>query len=107
MTGDLNLIFSALSDSTRRRILAMLLEEDLTVSQIARPFETSVAAVSKHLQTLAKADLVVRSRRGRTVLCSLNPDALRAAFVWMEGFGQFEDADFETVESFLSAIPEE
>lgn len=102
MNEKLDLVFAALSDPTRRRILSMLLEGDLAVTEIARPFEMSVAAVSKHLRTLVRAGLVLQQKRGREVRCSIEPAALRDAFVWMESFGQFESSDLETIETYLA-----
>ena len=98
----LDQIFSALADPTRRRILSMLLEDDMAVTDVAAPFAMSLAAISKHLQTLAEAGLISREKRGRVIWCKLEPDALRAASVWMQGFGQFEPVDLDDFERFLA-----
>ena len=103
MSGNLDLVFSALADPTRRRILALLLEDDMAVSDVAEPFPVSLAAVSKHLAVLTRAGLVLQERRGRVVWCKLDPDALKSAAVWMQGFGQFEPVDLDTYERFLEA----
>ena len=58
MDKDLNLIFQALGDGTRREILMMLLEDDMAVTDVAEPFEISLAAISKHLIILSKAGLI-------------------------------------------------
>jgi DNA-binding transcriptional ArsR family regulator len=60
-----------------------------------------LAAISKHLAVLADAGLISRERRGRVIWCKLEPDALRAASVWMQGFGQFEPVDLDAFEKFL------
>jgi len=102
-TPDLDQLFAALADPTRRAILTMLLEDDMTVSDVAAPFAMSLAAISKHLAILADAGLVSRERRGRLHWCKLEPAALRAATIWMQGFGQFEPLDLDDFERFLQA----
>ena len=102
MTDRLDTVFSALADPTRRAILAMLLEDDMAVTDVAEPFKVSLAAISKHLAVLAEAGLISRERRGRVIWCKLEPDALRAASVWMQGFGQFEPLDLDAFERFLA-----
>jgi DNA-binding transcriptional ArsR family regulator len=94
---------AALADPTRRAILAMLLEDDMAVTDVADPFDISLAAISKHLGILAEAGLISREKRGRVIWCKLEPDALRAASVWMQGFGQFEPVDLDAFEKFLEA----
>jgi DNA-binding transcriptional ArsR family regulator len=101
MAPSLDTTFAALADPTRRAILAMLLEDDMAVTDVAEPFQISLAAISKHLAVLADAGLISRERRGRVIWCKLEPDALRAASVWMQGFGQFEPVDLDAFEKFL------
>jgi DNA-binding transcriptional ArsR family regulator len=101
MAPSLDTTFAALADPTRRAILAMLLEDDMAVTDVADPFDISLAAISKHLGILAEAGLISREKRGRVIWCKLEPDALRAAFVWMQGFGQFEPVDLDAFEKFL------
>lgn len=97
----LDLAFAALGDPTRRRILMMLLEDDMAVTDIAEPFEMSLTAVSKHLGILAGAGLIVQEKRGRVKWCKLVPEAMRDAAVWMESFGQFEAVNLDGLERFL------
>ncbi len=101
MTQDLDTVFAALADPTRRAILVMLLEDDMAVTDVAEPFEMSLAAVSKHLAILTRARLISQEKRGRVKWCKLEPDALRDASVWMQGFGQFEAVDMDAFERFL------
>jgi len=101
MADRLDIIFAALADPTRRRILAMLLEDDMAVTDVAEPFEMSLAAVSKHLGLLSRAGLISQEKRGRVKWCKLEPDALRDASVWMQGFGQFEPINLDAFERFL------
>jgi DNA-binding transcriptional ArsR family regulator len=107
MTRELDQVFAALSDPTRREILTMLLEDDMAVTDVAHPFEMSLAAISKHLGVLTAAGLISQEKRGRVKWCKLEPDALRAASVWMQGFGQFEPVHLEAFERFLAQeLPE-
>ena len=101
MADRLDIIFAALADPTRRRILAMLLEDDMAVTDVAEPFEMSLAAVSKHLGLLGRSGLISQEKRGRVKWCKLEPDALRDASVWMQGFGQIEPVNLDAFERFL------
>jgi len=101
MTQDLDTIFSALADPTRRRILAMLLEDDMAVTDVAEPFDVSLAAISKHLGILTRAGLISQEKRGRITWCKLEPKGLYDASVWMQGFGQFEPVNLDDFEQFL------
>ncbi len=102
MTRNLDVVFAALADPTRRRILSMLLEDDMAVTDVADPFEMSLAAISKHLAVLTGAGLISQEKRGRLKWCKLEPDALRDASVWMQGFGQFEAINLDAFERFLA-----
>lgn len=104
MTGSLDLTFAALADPTRRAILSMLLEDDMAVTDVAEPFEMSLTAISKHLAILGRAGLISQERRGRVVWCKLEPGGMRAASVWMQGFGQFEPVDLDAFEAFLASM---
>ncbi|MEB8387544.1 metalloregulator ArsR/SmtB family transcription factor [Rhodobacteraceae bacterium KMM 6894] len=107
MAPTLDLVFAALADPTRRAILSMLLEDDMAVTDVAAPFEISLTAISKHLNILGRAGLISQERRGRVKWCKLEPDALKSASVWMQGFGQFEPIHLDAFERFLKAeLPE-
>jgi DNA-binding transcriptional ArsR family regulator len=103
MTATIDQVFAALADPTRRAILNMLLEDDMAVTDVAEPFEMSLAAISKHLNVLTNAGLISQEKRGRVKWCKLEPDAMRAASVWMQGFGQFEPVHLDAFERFLAA----
>ena len=103
MSLALDQVFAALADPTRREILAMLLEDDMAVTDVAEPFEMSLAAISKHLVVLTQAGLISQEKRGRVKWCKLEPDAMREASVWMQGFGQFEPVNLDAFERFLEA----
>lgn len=102
MSKELDTTFAALSDPTRRAILSMLLEDDMAVTDVAAPFEISLAAISKHLIVLTSAGLISQEKRGRVKWCKLEPDALREASVWMQGFGQMGGVDLDAFERFLA-----
>lgn len=102
MTAHLDTVFSALADPTRRAILAMLLEDDMAVTDVAEPFEMSLAAISKHLVVLTTAGLISQEKRGRVKWCKLEPDALCEASIWMQSFGQFEAVNLDAFERFLA-----
>lgn len=102
MINTLDQVFAALADPTRRAILAMLLEDDMAVTDVAEPFAMSLAGISKHLQILAEAGLIAQEKRGRVKWCKLEPDALRGASVWMQGFGVFDPIDLDDFERFLA-----
>lgn len=101
MTDRLDAVFAALADPTRRAILAMLLEDDMAVTDVAEPFAMSLAAISKHLAVLSDAGLISREKRGRVIWCKLEPEAMREASVWMRAFGQVDPLDLDAFERFL------
>lgn len=108
MATILDTTFAALADPTRRAILAMLLEDDMAVTDVAEPFDVSLAAISKHLMVLSTAGLISQEKRGRVKWCKLEPDAMRAASVWMQSFGQFEPVNLDAFERFLQhELPEQ
>ncbi|HSG66455.1 MAG TPA: metalloregulator ArsR/SmtB family transcription factor [Gammaproteobacteria bacterium] len=85
----LDRVFAALSDRTRRTIVHLLAERERTVTEIAAPFDMSLAAVSKHLAVLERAGLVRRRRDGRTHYCSLRPESLTDALDWISIYRRF------------------
>lgn len=101
---DLDRIFAALADGTRRHLLGQLLEGERTVGDLAKPLPMTLAAVSKHLQILMRAGLVSQLRHGRERACRLEPDGLAAALVWMQGFGSFDAHDMDALERMLGDL---
>lgn len=79
----------------------------MAVTDVAEPFEMSLAAISKHLGVLTSAGLISQEKRGRVKWCKLEPDALREASVWMQGFGLMESVDLDAFERFLETQIEE
>lgn len=74
----------------------------MAVTDIAAPFSMSLAAISKHLTTLANAGLITRERRGRVIWCKLEPTSLYEASLWMQSFGQLEPIDLDALEHLLA-----
>ena len=89
-TPDLDRIFAALVDPTRRAILARLEQEDsLAISALAQPFAIQLPTVMKHLDVLREAGLITRSKHGRTVDVRLSPAPLREAMHWLARYERF------------------
>ena len=103
---DLNRVFHALGDPTRRAILNRLVEGEATVSQISRPFDLSFAAISKHLGVLERAGLVTRETRGRERVSRINPAALADARAWLEFHELFWTERLEALEALVGTTPD-
>lgn len=103
MSNPIDLVFAALADPTRREILTMLLEDDMAVTDVAEPFEISLAAISKHLHILTRAGLIAQEKRGRVKWCKLQMSAMKDTSIWMESFGQFESVNLDAFEQFLES----
>src|SRR5690349_17953650 len=88
-TPQMNSVFHALGDATRRRMLSDLARGERTVSELAEPFAMSLAAASKHIKVLEHAGLIRREVRGRTHLCRLDPGPLASAHEWLSSCDRF------------------
>ena len=93
--------FAALSDPTRRAILARIRNSEATISDLAGPFTMSFNAVSKHVKTLEQAGLVRRRVQGREHYCSLEPAPLRGATRWLDEYRVFWDQRLDALDAFL------
>ncbi|MEH6526754.1 MAG: metalloregulator ArsR/SmtB family transcription factor [Sneathiella sp.] len=100
-TENLDATFAALADPTRRAILEKLAEGEQSVSELAMPFDMSLAAVSKHIQLLTRANLVSQHKKGRVRQCRLEPEAFEAAVNWIEHYRDFWAEKFTALEAFL------
>lgn len=94
---DLDQTFAALSDSTRRAIIARLALGEAALSDIAAPFDMSQTAVSKHVRVLSEAGLVTVSKRGRTRYCTLEAAPMKAANDWLEVYQRFWGDSFDAL----------
>lgn len=97
----LDLVFQALSDRTRRKILRSLTVDARSVGEIAKPFSISLAGVSKHLKVLEAAKLVTRERRGTTQLVRLNAAAMRPAEAWLAYYERFWTQQMDALQTYL------
>ncbi|MFC3052450.1 ArsR/SmtB family transcription factor [Kordiimonas pumila] len=100
---NLDVVFHALSDSTRRGMLGQLASADQTVSELAAPYAMSLAAASKHIKKLEAAGLVKREVIGRTHICRLNAEAMREAEAWIKRYAKFWATRLDTLEALLGA----
>ena len=97
----LDLIFRALSDQTRRAMLERLSHGEQTVSDLAAPHQMSLAAASKHIQTLERAGLVKRTVRGRIHYCRIDPRPLGRADSWLRAYERLWDTRIERLVELL------
>lgn len=101
-SGQLDAVFRALADPTRRTMLQQLAERDHTISQLAEPFDMSLAAASKHIKVLERAGLVRRTVRGRTHICQLAPEPLASAHDWLHFYERFWRDRLDALERALN-----
>jgi DNA-binding transcriptional ArsR family regulator len=99
---NLNAVFSALADPTRRAIVHRLATGEASVGELAEPFRMSFQAVSKHVQVLEHAGLIERSRRAQQRPCRLRPDALRDASGWLGDYRQLWETSFDRLDEHLT-----
>lgn len=95
-------VFHALGDATRRRMLRDLSRGSRTVGQLAQPFEISLAAASKHIKALENAGLIRREVQGRTHICHLDPAPLERAHGWLGFYRQFWSDRLDALEEVLA-----
>ena len=100
-TALLDETFFALSDPTRREMVARLALRDMTVSELAEPFDISPPAVSKHLRVLERAGLLTSDRVGRVRRCRLEPSALQEAAEWVEAQRKFWEDRLDQLAIYL------
>ncbi len=99
--AQLDHVFHALGDATRRRMLRELAGGERTVSELARPFTISLAAASKHIRALENAGLIRREVRGRTHWCRLDPGPLAGAYQWLSFYQRFWTDRLDVLERLL------
>jgi DNA-binding transcriptional ArsR family regulator len=97
----LDATFGALSDATRRGILARLASGESSISELAAPYQMSLPAVSKHLRVLESAGLVVRHKDGRVHRCRLIAEPMKDAAEWIERYRLFWEEQFEALARYL------
>src|SRR6516162_11576492 len=100
----LSVTLSALADPTRRAILARLAEGAANVNEIARPFDISLPAVSRHLKVLESAGLISRGREAQWRPCKLEIKALRSVDDWLAHYRRFWTASFDKMEAYIAEL---
>jgi DNA-binding transcriptional ArsR family regulator len=100
----LSTTFAALSDPTRRSILARLALGETSVTDLAKPFPISLPAVSKHLKVLERAGLVAQSRNAQWRPCRLDAAPLKEAAGWLELYKGFWDGSFDRLDDYLQRV---
>ena len=100
----LSVTFAALSDPTRRAILARLASGEASVTELAEPFKMSMPAVTKHLKVLQRAGLITRSRHAQWRPCKLHAAPLKNATDWLEHYRRFWEQSLDRLEDYLKEL---
>ena len=100
----LSATFAALADPTRRAILAQLTTGEMTVADLARPFDMSGPAVSKHLKVLETAGLIARGKNAQWRPCRIEPLALKRVDDWLERYRRFWEQSLDRLEDYLHEV---
>ena len=101
---ELDAVFGALADPTRRAILARLADGDASVGQLAAPFSMSQPAISRHLKVLERAGLISRRRLATVRLSHLEAEPLRDATAWLGRYHEFWEESHERLDALLTSI---
>ena len=102
----LSATFAALSDPTRRAILARLASGEVSVKELAEPFEMSLPAVSKHLKVLERAGLIARGREAQWRPCRLEAAPLKGVSDWVDQYRRFWEESFDRLDDYLRTLQE-
>src|SRR4051795_8859472 len=100
----LSATFAALSDPTRRAILARLASGETSVTELAQPFAMSLPAISKHLKVLERAGLIVRGREAQWRPCRLEPGPLREGDDWLGRYRRYWDESLDRLDAYLQEL---
>jgi DNA-binding transcriptional ArsR family regulator len=106
MADSLSATFSALSDPTRRAILARLAQGEATVNELAEPFAISLPAVSRHLKVLEHARLISRGREAQWRPCKLEAQSLKAVDDWLSIYRRFWEESFDRMAAYIDELQE-
>jgi len=104
VVDNLGTIFLALSDPTRRAIIERLSQGPATVNELAAPFDISQQMISKHIAYLIRADVVVKTKRGRESVCQLQPEAIKLVSDWTHEYRRFWDESFDKLDAVLTQL---
>jgi DNA-binding transcriptional ArsR family regulator len=103
-TDHLSAKFAALADPTRRAILARLALGETSVGELAKPFDISGPAISKHLKVLERAGLIARGREAQWRPCRIEPRALKSVDDWLERYRRFWEERFNRLDNYLREL---
>lgn len=103
-TDPLSQVLSALADPTRRGMLARLAQSEATVTELAEPYDMSMAAVSKHLKVLEKAGLIEQGREAQYRPRTLNPEPLKQVDDWLADYRKLWEARFDRLDKYLQLL---
>jgi DNA-binding transcriptional ArsR family regulator len=106
LPDSLSVTLSALADPTRRAILARLAEGEATVNELAKPFDISLPAVSRHLKVLESAGLITRGRAAQWRPCRLEAKALRDVDDWLARYRRFWTESFDKMDAYIAELKE-
>jgi DNA-binding transcriptional ArsR family regulator len=104
MPDTLSVTLSALADPTRRAILGRLARGETTVNEIAKPFDISLPAVSRHLKVLEAAGLISRGREAQWRPCRLETQSLKAVDNWLSRYRRFWTESFDKMDAYLAEL---
>jgi DNA-binding transcriptional ArsR family regulator len=104
IADNLSLTLAALADPTRRAIVARLARGEASVSELARPFDMTLPAVSKHLKVLERAGLITRGRDAQRRPCRLEAKRLKEVSDWLDSYRQFWEQSFDRLDAYLTKI---
>lgn len=103
-TDSLSTTFAALADPTRRAILARLASGETSVTELAKPFQMTLPAVTKHLKVLQRAGLIARSRQAQWRPCRLKAAPLKNASDWIEQYRRFWEESLDRLDDYLQEL---
>ena len=103
-TKHLDAVFAALADPTRRAILARLASGEASVTELAKPFDMSLPAISKHLKVLEHAGLIARGREAQWRPCRLDAGPLKDAADWIDHYRKFWEESFDRLHEYLQEL---
>lgn len=101
---ELDYVFASLSDPTRRDILRRVAKRQMTVKEIAKPYDISFAGVAKHLVVMQKARLIIKKRSGKQQIVSIYPNTLATAGKYIDGFEELWEKRMENLDKYLKSV---
>ena len=107
VADQLDAVFGALADPTRRAILTRLTQGEASVAELAAPFRVTQPAISRHLKVLERAGLISRTRRATARLSHLEAEPLKEATVWLAGYREFWEESYERLDELLASLQEQ